>query len=217
MILAIDQSYSGTGVAYISKDGRIESGLIKTRSDMPWETRIDFILDSLNRFFDLSAITMTNPSPVQYVVLESYAYGTSNSMIFQLGELGGNIKYNFHKKGVDAVSMLIAYPKMYMARNGQADKAQVINGLMNRFGIRESNDNVADAISIGLTYRAWLRWKETKDIGNSYDNTLMIKVDTYLNGIRKDYKKQRTGRLIAEGTEDPCEGSSGEGYFGLAL
>ena len=44
------------------------------------------------------AITMDNPTPVEYVVLESYAFSRATASVFQLGELGGIIKYHFHRK-----------------------------------------------------------------------------------------------------------------------
>ena len=183
MILAIDQSYSGTGVAYISEDGQIQSCLIKTFPEFSWESRIDYILKVLDSYFDLSAIdTITRPSPVKYVIIESYAFASSNSQIFQLGELGGIIKYHFHSKGVDVKTMLIAHPKMLMAGNGQATKSQVMKGLYGRFRIKESNDNIADAISIGLTFRLWLLWSEKKWEAKGYLLSLMVKVDNYLNG-----------------------------------
>ena len=50
MILAIDQSYSGTGVAYIASDGRIQADCIKTPSGIPWKKRWDTIIEALNGY-----------------------------------------------------------------------------------------------------------------------------------------------------------------------
>jgi len=187
MLLAIDQSYSGTGVCYISSDGRIETGLIKTRSSMQWEDRIDFIIDNLDRFFDLSAITMDNPTPVEYVVLESYAFSRATASVFQLGELGGIIKYHFHKKGVDVATMLIAHPKMFVANNGQADKKEVMNGLKTKYGIEVIDDNIADSIAIGLTYYNYL-------IGNSENRELAPYYRTVLRKVGNYMKKEKGGK-----------------------
>lgn len=192
MILAIDQSYSGTGVAYISADGQVQSALIKTSPNFSWEERMDYIIGILDSYFDMSALdSIDNPSPIEHVVIESYAFASTNSQIFQLGELGGVLKYHFHSKGVDVVTMLIAHPKMFMAGNGQATKSQVMNGLYGRFGIRERDDNVADAISIGLTYRYYLMWKSGTWKANGYLGTLMVKVDSYLNGKQPESKPKR--------------------------
>ena len=176
MILAIDQSYSGTGVCFIDKNGNIETGLIKTKSKDRWETRIDTILDALDFFFYNMA--EQKDSPVEHVVIESYALGSHSSSVFQLGELGGCIKYHFHKKwGKDVRTMLIAHPKMYIAGNGRAMKGAVMEGLREKFSIIAKNDNVADAIAIGLTYKAYLNgdWENTR-----YNQKLFQKIKDYM-------------------------------------
>lgn len=175
MILAIDQSYSGTGVCFIDKDGNIETGLIKTKPKDGWEARIDTILDGLD-FFYLQMAADKN-SPVEHIVMESYALGSHSSSVFQLGELGGCIKYHFHKLGQNVKTMLIAHPKMYVAGNGRAMKGAVMQGLREKFGILAKNDNVADAISIGLTYKAYLNkeWEDTK-----YNRVLFGKISEYM-------------------------------------
>lgn len=192
MILAIDQSYSGTGAAYISSDGRIESILIKTRSSMPWEERIDFILSNLDDLFYLRTVKMSDPTPVRHVILESYAYSKTGANIFQLGELGGIIKYHFHTLGVDTKTMLIAHPKMYIAGNGRADKASVMKGLKDRFGIVETDDNVADAISIGLTYKAYLDSLTDVTDQSVFDRIIASKVGEYINGKSRSTKSKRS-------------------------
>lgn len=187
MILAIDQSYSGTGVCYISSDGRIETGLIKTRNDMPWESRIDTIISGLDRFFDLSTIQMDKPSPVEHIVIESYAFSRATSSVFQLGELGGIIKYHFHCLGVDVDTMLIAYPKMFIAMNGQADKKDVIKGLKTKLDIEVKDDNVADSIAIGWTYYNWLMGQSENEELAPYYRVVLRKVGNYL-GKKTDNK-----------------------------
>lgn len=207
MILAIDQSYSGTGVCYISSDGRIEAALIRTKPSMSWESRIDFIIDNLDAFFNLSSVTMDNPSPVEYVVLESYAFSRATSSVFQLGELGGIIKYHFHKKGVDVATMLIAHPKMFIALNGQADKKEVINGLKTRYGIEVKDDNIADAIAIGLTYYNYL-------IGNAENRELAPYFRTVLRKVENYMKKEKGGndgkntRRSAKSKKKPGKGNN---------
>lgn len=175
MILAIDQSYSGTGVCFIDKNGNIETGLIKTKSKDKWAVRIDTILNALDFFlFDMAK---TKNSPVEHIIIESYALGSHSSSVFQLGELGGCIKYHFHKLGKDVETMLIAHPKMYVAGNGRAMKGAVMNGLREKFGIIAKNDNVADAIAIGLTYKAYLNgdWENTR-----YNQKLFQKIKDYM-------------------------------------
>ena len=191
MILAIDQSYSDTGICYISKDGRIEATHVKTTADMPWEQRIDTILKALDGYFDLTSVDMPNPSPVKHVIIESYAYAGC-SKIFQLGELGGCIKHHFHQKGVDAVTMHITHHKSFIAYNGMAQKNSTIKGLEARYGITGvKNDNICDALSIGLTFRAYLFWKSGIRFISAYDNNLMLKIDAYIHGSKKQTVEEK--------------------------
>lgn len=200
MILAIDQSYSGTGVCYISADGRIETALIRTKPEASWESRIDHILNCLDSFFNLSAITMDNPSEVEHVVIESYAFSCATAAVFQLGELGGIIKYHFHKLGVDVKTMLIAHPKMFVALNGKADKKEVIKGLKSRFDIDVKDDNVADAISIGLTYYNWVIGNENNKELAPYFRTVLKNVGAYFKnkGDRMKNDRRRTKKRDAQ-------------------
>lgn len=188
MILSIDQSYSGTGVCYLSSDGRMETFLIKTTADMLWEKRMEHILSLLDSILNMSAIKMENPSKVEHVILEGYAFGGSFRG-FQLGELGGVIKYFFYTKGFSARQILIAHHKMFVARNGQAKKEEVMAALKSRFSIDTNNDNIADAISMALLYRTFLEYKQGNLPEGIYDKILMLKVDEHLNGTKKRGKR----------------------------
>jgi len=188
MILSIDQSYSGTGVCYLSNDGRMELFLIKTTADMLWEKRMEHILSLLDSILNMSAIKMENPSKIEHVILESYAFGGSFRG-FQLGELGGVIKYFFYMKGFSARQIMIAHHKMFVARNGKAKKDEVISALKSRFSIDTSNDNIADAISMALMYSTFLKYKQGTPPDGIYDKILMAKVDEYLNGTKKRGKR----------------------------
>lgn len=188
MILSIDQSYSGTGICYLSSDGRMETFLIKTKADMLWEKRMEAILSLLDSILNLSAIKMDNPSRVSHVILEGYAFGGSFKG-FQLGELGGVIKYFFYMKGIVARQIMIAHHKMFVACNGKADKKEVMAALNSRFGMAISNDNIADAISMALLYRTFLAYKQGLKPDGIYDNILMAKVDEHLNGSKKRGKR----------------------------
>lgn len=181
-------------MCYIASDGRIEAGVIKTRPSMKWEERIDFIIDNLDSFFDLSAVHMDNASPVEYVVLESYAFSRATSSVFQLGELGGIIKYHFHKKGIDVATMLIAHPKMFIACNGQADKKEVMNGLRTKYGIEVKDDNIADAIAIGLTYYNYLIGNATNKELAPYYRTVLRKVENYMKKEKGGDNERNTRR-----------------------
>ena len=190
MLIPIDQSYSGTGVCYMSSDGRMEHFLLKTKADQPWEERMDYILSSLFAVLDLSVIKMSAPTPVTHVIMEGYAFGGSFRG-FQLGELGGVIKYAFHQKNYTVKQISIAHHKMFVARNGKAKKDEVIAALHSNFGIDVTNDNIADAISMALLYKTYLAYKSgTSEPLGIYHRILMNKVDSNLNGTKSSKKSK---------------------------
>lgn len=184
MILAIDQALTTTGICYLSKDGEMETFKVKTTAKEPWIDRMNSILSTLESVANLSAVTLANASKVEHVILESYAFGGSMKG-FVLGELGGIIKYHFYSKGYTPKQVLIAHPKMYIARHGRADKKLVKSALAKRFLIVEKDHNVADAIAIALTYRRYLDYlKQDPDINKTispYDRAVFAKMKGHLH------------------------------------
>lgn len=176
MILAIDQSLTGTGVCYLSSTGGMQTKLIKTNAKQPWSERMDCILSGIDSFFNLSDITLERPSKVDLVVMEGYAYAGSIKG-FVLGELGGCIKYHFHKLGYHVPQISIAHHKMFVARNGRATKKEYIKALKARFNIEEKNDNIADAIGMALLTRAFLDPERCA----IYDKAVFAKMKGYMN------------------------------------
>ena len=74
---------------------------------------------------------------------------------------------------------------MYVALNGSAKKPDIIRSLRLRFGIDVKNDNVADAISIGLTFKAYLKWQKKGTLGEAFNDEVMRKVDTYIKSQKE--------------------------------
>lgn len=184
MILAIDQSLTGTGVCFVSRDGVIETHLIKTTADMPWFARMSRITQSLE------AIYIKHAKEIEHVFMEAYAYGGSFKG-FVLGELGGVIKYHFRCRLNEEVKQIVpAHHKMFITRNGHADKDQVIAALKNNFKIDTANDNIADAVSIALLMREFYLAKEGLVTPTAYVKNLLQRVESNLNGIKKSRRKK---------------------------
>lgn len=190
MILAIDQSYTGTGACYLTQDGRLQTFLFKTKSSEPWAERIDKIINGLDSILDLSNVDLENPTKVEHIVMESYAYSRAlgSSSIFQLGELGGIIKYHFHKKGYKVNTMHIAHPKMFITGNGQANKEAVIKSLEAKYGVVERNDNIADAIAIGMTFKACIEALNGRMPVSPLERVAVVKANMYMLGGGKKKK-----------------------------
>lgn len=158
---------------------------------MPWFHRMDFILSSLDSIF-------LDPSPVEHVILEGYAYGGSFKG-FVLGELGGLIKYHFQKQHSRRVIQILAgHHKMYIANNYTATKQDTINCLRSRFGIDTRDDNIADAISMALLYRHILTESNPEVPTSEYEKLLFEKVRLSIGRAHGEIAKKPRKRKKAK-------------------
>jgi Holliday junction resolvasome RuvABC endonuclease subunit len=185
MILAIDQSLTGTGVCRINSDGSFQTALIKTKADLPWFERMEKIIAGIDSLF----LDSSGNKP-EHIVMENYAFGGSFKG-FVLGELGGVIKYHYGKLGYTVHQIVPAHHKQYVTLVGNADKEQVMSALRERFSISVSNDNIADAISMGLLFHSMLMHERGElSVAPFYQN-LYRKVRMTLNGERVTKRKKR--------------------------
>jgi Holliday junction resolvasome RuvABC endonuclease subunit len=201
MILSIDQSLTETGVCYMSSNGRMETFIIKSSPNQGWGERLKSIADRLSSIFYLNTIKMENPSRIEYVLIEGYALAGSFRP-FQLGELGGVIKYMFHMMGQTVFQIPIQQHKMFTARNGKATKQEMIAALESRFGIIEKNNNVADAISMALLFNAKLNKDSGLEVGR-YDSVVIERMEKSIHGIALKPKPERKKRKKSTGVTDP--------------
>jgi len=201
MILSIDQSLTETGVCYLSSDGRIQTFIIKSSPNQGWGERLSSIVNRLNSILDLSALSIESPSEVEYVIMEGYALAGSFRP-FQLGELGGCLKYNFYLAGYNVMQIPIQQHKMFTARNGKATKQEIIASLKDRFGIDTPNNNAADAVSMALLFNA----KLNKDKGESferYDLNIIERMEKSISGEGLTAKPKKQSRRRPSGESDP--------------
>jgi Crossover junction endodeoxyribonuclease RuvC. len=201
MILAIDQSLTQTGVCLIGMDGEIyHTGVVKTTSKQYWFDRMLTIVSYLDFVYDLHCVepiqikTMVGIPVVNYVVLEDYAFAGSFKG-FVLGELGGIIKYHFRERSCPNVFQIKPqHHKMFVARDGSADKKQVMKALASRFDFETKNDNIADAVSMGLLTCALIAHEEGTAQFLPYEKNLLTKVRMVINGERITKRKPRPAK-----------------------
>lgn len=170
MILSIDQSLTGTGIAVLYGDGDVDTSFVTTTADMPWFSRMEKIWGAVSQI-----LLDHNDKVCELAVLEDYAYGGSFKG-FVLGELGGVLKYELGRLGIPTYQINSAHHKMFVARNGKATKEQTMSGLESRFGIVTDNDNIADAIAMALTASAVVRYKQSNTARTNYDRMVCEKV-----------------------------------------
>lgn len=172
-VIGVDQSLTCSGVSAICDDGTIKYTAIRTHSKMRW-------LDRMNKIVSGVQVFMKEVPNIECITLEDYAYGGSDKG-FVLGELGGVLKYALGSLGIPVYQISIPHPKMYVAKDGHASKTDVIKALRSQFSFSTKNDNIADAVAIGLTVKHMLDSESGKRKANAYQKMIFAKVRLYFD------------------------------------
>jgi Holliday junction resolvasome RuvABC endonuclease subunit len=106
-ILAVDPSLTGTGWAWRDEHMVLHVGSIVQKEGRGMK-RLDLIMDILTKQAKLAEITM--------LVIEGYAMGipSKGGRVFDLGELGGIIKYLMWRAGMDILVVPPNNLKLFM-------------------------------------------------------------------------------------------------------
>lgn len=133
-ILALDLSLTRSGFCVGAGLAECESGVIATQNMRGME-RIDHIV---RRVQELA-------SGCEVVVIEGYSYGSQGRSVFDIGELGGCVRFLLHRLGIPVVDVPPATLKKYAAGKGNAPKDAMIAAAIRRFGFGGCDNNEADA------------------------------------------------------------------------
>jgi len=144
----IDASLTGTGAATI-QFGRLRRGLIKPQ---PQSLRGPARLVNLRNQVDAN---IQKPYPT-LICIEEYSYGSKNGGE-RLGEWGGVLRVLLHELMVPFMEVPPSTLKKFITGNGNASKTEMSLALFERFGIREGEDNKADACGLALFALEWTR------------------------------------------------------------
>lgn len=83
------------------------------------------------------------------VVIEGYSYGSRGRAVFDIGELGGIIRYKLWTLDVDYIEVPPSTLKILACGKGNVGKTEVVVAARERLDYDGTNDNEADAL--------WLR------------------------------------------------------------
>lgn len=132
-VLGVDLSITATGIA--NTDGFLET--LKTKKRGP--EFLDWISQEVGE----------RSKSADIVVLEGYSYGSKGRSIFQIGEMGGIVRWKLWKMGIPFVEIAPSTLKKYATGKGNSGKDLVIVESVKRLDITPKDNNQADA--------AWLR------------------------------------------------------------
>lgn len=183
LIIGIDLSLTGTGLACLEDGILIKTQLVKSELEgkglLDRMSRIKKILDEIsafiNQYYDATKSVET------LFVTEGYSFASRAGMAFSLGELGGIIRYWMATTvECDKKCSVLEVPptqlKKFITGKGNADKNIVIKEIYKNYKVDIDNDNEADAFA--LAYMGWvyhnIKFKlKGKIVVNAFQTTMM--------------------------------------------
>ncbi len=127
-ILALDLSLTATGYCL---DG--ESGVIRVKSK------------GMQRLWDIRHRIVPMADNADVLVLEGYSFGSQGRSVYQIGELGGVIRFAAFVTGTTTVEVAPSTLKKFATGRGNSPKDAMIAAAIRRFGFEGSDNNEADA------------------------------------------------------------------------
>lgn len=79
------------------------------------------------------------------VLIEGYSFGSKGRAVFDLGELGGVVRFTFWETGVKFIDVPPSTLKILATGKGNAGKMEVVVAARDRLNLDTTNDNEADA------------------------------------------------------------------------
>jgi len=159
VVVGLDLSYTATGVA-IFRNGVFDAQSSFVIGTSPKEgsqiKRAALIADAILR--NVEALQAQGHEP--WVFIENYAFGMSH-LLAMLGELNGVVKYVLWEHGISYESVPVTVVRKVVVGKGNAQKAQVMHGLLKRHKIDIDEHNLADAAALALTGDYIIRSRES--------------------------------------------------------
>lgn len=193
MILGIDLSLTGTGIALLAPD---RTTLDAIAGQLPPQFKaVREVTDGLHY---LGVLVATSPVDTfarwetirsavglcargsTMVLIEGYAYGANMAHSRAIAELGGIVRYHLHELGCTPIEVAPTALKKFLTGRGNADKNVVLKEVLKRYGVDLDDDNLADAFGLAKIGQSW----------DSHDGLPQFQIEV-IEAIRKPTRVKR--------------------------
>lgn len=187
--VGMDLSLTGTGLVCIDGNSKvISSKLIQTKPTKNKLERILFIRDSIRSFLDNPYERSTYGSgSIEFfteIVLEGFSYGSRGAAVYDLGMLGGIVRFNLFENHFPYYN---DYPptfvKKFITGKGNAKKDLMIKEVF-KLGFDIDDSNLADAFA--LAYIAKTIYLAKNKIDQKLNANQKTLTEKYLKELSKD-------------------------------
>jgi crossover junction endodeoxyribonuclease RuvC len=134
MLVGLDLSLTGTGVASLAPGGAPRVGVLTTKYRGTW------------RLAKLRELVVDVCRNADAVAVEGYAYAAKASHAHSLGELGGVVRLALWDRDIPVLDVPPSTVKLYACGKGNASKNDVLLAAAKRLDYQGSSNDEADAM-----------------------------------------------------------------------
>lgn len=150
-IMGLDLSLNGTGISVVDEGLSIvfshrvtlNTGT-KAFPELYGMERANFIINVMKDIIE-------NHQP-NVVVLEGYSYGSKGRAVFDLGELGGIVRYVLSNLNIPFYEVPPTTLKKYISGKGNADKDMMMAAALSRYGKSFNSHDECDAFCLAAMF-----------------------------------------------------------------
>jgi Holliday junction resolvasome RuvABC endonuclease subunit len=181
MIIGIDQSLTGTGIASIDDDGTLLMTQTVETSKMRGVERLAQICQVVEEMCD-------NVGEKYVVAREGYSFGSKGRATFSLGELGGCLDLTLYQiENPNLKSYYIIPPttikKLCLGSGAIKKDSAYLLKIFTTLGIEFANDNEADAYMIAVSLWKYLRSSKANSIKGYYETLKVYEKEAILSSL----------------------------------
>lgn len=161
-IFGIDPSLTGTGICVlrVPDEELLHISTISPKSDMRGIARLNWILKKFSKTLDEFYC------PGDAIFIEGYAYGARGRGVFNIGELGGLMRFFLARKYEGYYEIPPTTMKKFICGKGNANKNVVLEKVFRKYGIGSEilqDDNQVDAYALAKMGFAYMRFDDKVD------------------------------------------------------
>ncbi len=178
MYLGLDLSLTGTGIC-LAVDEEVYFTQRAGSDELRGMDRLMPIIQTIK--------AVIGDNQIDLAAIENYAF-SAKGRVFQLGELGGIVRYVLTEMGIPFIVVGTGQLKKFVAKNGNAKKPEMAVALYKRYGVEFHSDDEADAYGLALVAKAY----HTNKFSGKYEAQLLDELHKDPHGIKSaDSKKKK--------------------------
>lgn len=140
MIIGLDLSLTGTGVAVLAPDGKLDLVTLRTPAQPSVEARL----------VEVAAAALSYTQPEDTVIVEGPAMLAKGAAVVQIFGLNMLVRCSLHRRGNPFYVIAPPTLKLFATGAGNAKKDMMLREVWRRWNVEAADDNQADAAALAF-------------------------------------------------------------------